>query len=245
MEDSIAESYPPPERVLIIYAHPDDAEFFAGGTIARWAAEGAHITLCLITSGDKGSGDRNVVSHELALLREEETRAAANVLGIKECIFLRFKDGELEPTLNLRRHIVRMIRLKKPDTVLSSDPQSRWRGDRRLNHPDHWIVAGEVMSAVYPAARDHLNFPELAIDEGLEPHITQYLYLALATDPNVRIETTDHVETQLNALAEHRTQVGDDISKLRERMQHRYDKTLTRSRDHLRYADYFRLIRLG
>lgn len=245
MEDSIAGSFPPPERVLAVYAHPDDAEFFAGGTIARWAAEGAHITLCLVTSGDKGSGDREAVASELALLREEETRAAAAVLGIKECVFLRFKDGELELSLNLRRHIVRMLRLKKPDTVLSSDPHYRWRGDRRLNHPDHWIVASEVMSAVYPAARDHLNFPELAIDEGLEPHIAKYLYLALPTEPNVRIETTDFVETQLEALAQHRSQVGEDISRLRERMQQRYDKRLTTSRDHLRYADYFRLIRLG
>lgn len=244
MEDSIAGSYPAPRRVLAIYAHPDDAEFFAGGTIARWASEGAEITLALVTSGDKGSSDRTTLPDLLMHQREQETRAAARHLGIQECIFLRRRDGEIQPSLDLRRHIVRLVRLKQPDTVLSSDPGYRYRRDNRLNHPDHWIVASEVMSAVYPAARDHLNFPELFLDEGLEPHITAYLYLALPTHPNLRIETTDFVEQQIQALGEHKSQIGD-IERLRERFKQRYDKRLTTSVDQLRYAEYFRLIRLG
>ena len=238
-------SYPKPERVLIVYAHPDDAEFFAGGTIARWASEGAHITLCLVTSGDKGSGDRAMTSTKLMTIREAETRTAAQELGIQDTIFLRWRDGEIQSGLTLRREIVRMIRLKKPDTLLSSDPTNRWRGDRRLNHPDHWIVADEVMSAVYPAARDHLNFPELMRDEGLEPHITPYLYLALPTDANLRIDTTDFQAQKLRALQAHQSQVGTNIEALGERLNHYYDRQTTLDRDELRFVEYFRLMRLG
>lgn len=238
-------SYPIPKRVLIVYAHPDDAEFFAGGTIAKWASEGAHITLLLITSGDKGSGDWAMTSEQLIGVREAEARAAAEVLGVQDTIFLRWRDGEIQANLTLRREIVRMIRLKKPDTLLSSDPLNRWRGDSRLNHPDHWIVANEVMSAVYPAARDHLNFPELMRDEGLEPHITPYLYLALPTDANLRVDTTAFQEQKLKALQAHQSQVGQNIEELRKRMRRYYDRTETLSRDELRFVEYFRLIRLG
>jgi LmbE family N-acetylglucosaminyl deacetylase len=241
--ETIVETYPIPKRVLVIYAHPDDAEFFAGGTIARWASEGAHITLLLITSGDKGTGDRAIPSEMLSKMREAETRAAAEKLGIQDVIFVRWRDGEVLPSLDLRRIMVRMIRLKQPDTVLSSDPQTRWRGNRRLNHPDHWIVAGEVMSAVYPAARDHLNFPELLEDEGLEPHITPYLYLALPTTPNLRVETTDFQEQKMMALREHQSQIPD-FEERRQKLAERIDLTLS-TPDKPRYAEYFRLIDLS
>lgn len=236
-------TYPIPKRVLIIYAHPDDAEFFAGGTIARWADEGAQISLFLITSGDKGTGDRSLNPIALRDIREAETRAAAAQLGIQEVSFMRRRDGELMPSLQLRRAIVRMIRLKRPDTLLSSDPTTRWRGGQRLNHPDHWIVASEVMSAVYPAARDHLNFPELLTDEGLEPHITPYLYLALPTAPNLRIETTAYQAQKLAALAEHKSQIPD-MEGLSQRLAERIDLGLS-SPDRPRYAEYFRLINLA
>jgi len=228
--------------VLIIYAHPDDAEFFAGGTIARWADEGADITLFLISSGDKGTSDRSLSSRELRDTREQETRAAAEQLGIRDVVFMRVPDGEIQPGLHLRRAIVRMIRLKRPDTVLSSDPVNRWRGDNRLNHPDHWIVASEVMSAVYPAARDHLNFPELLDDEGLEPHITPNLYLALPTEPNLLIETTAYQPQKLLALREHKSQIPD-FDMLKKRLAENNDATLSTPNE-VRYAEYFRLITL-
>ncbi|NDJ85140.1 MAG: PIG-L family deacetylase [Chloroflexi bacterium] len=243
MSETLLSNYPPPRRVLVIYAHPDDAEFFAGGTIARWASEGAHITLFLITSGDKGTGDRTFSPADLRNLRETETRSAAEMLGINDVIFMRWPDGEVISSLALRRAIVRMIRLKQPDTVLSSDPRNRWRGNRRLNHPDHWIVASEVMSAVYPAARDHLNFPELLRDEGLEPYITTYLYLALPTEPNLRIETTAFQPQKLAALSEHKSQIHD-FEALRQRLAANHDLTLS-SANEPRYAEYFRLITLS
>ncbi|MBI5930054.1 MAG: PIG-L family deacetylase [Chloroflexi bacterium] len=237
---SIASQYPIPKKVLAIFAHPDDAEFFSGGTLARWASEGAHITLFLLTSGDKGTGDRSLSPAQLVATREAETRAAAAQLGFHSVIFQRMSDGELESSLSLRRAIVRMIRMKQPDSVLSSDPLARWRGNRRVNHPDHWVVASEVMNAVYPAARDHLNFPELLYDEGLEPHIARYLYLALPTEPNLRIETTAFQPQKLNALREHRSQIKD-FEGLKARLEKQQDLSFS-TPEQPRYAEYFRLM---
>lgn len=243
MTEALMTTYPTPKKVLVIYAHPDDAEFFAGGTLARWASEGAEISLFLITSGDKGTGNRAISPAQLRKIREAETRAAAEKLGIRQVVFMRLKDGELQTGLALRRAIVRMIRLCQPDTVLSSDPLNRWRDNNRLNHPDHWIVADEVMSAVYPAARDHLNFPELLNDEGLEPHITPYLYLALPTQPNLQIETTAFQTQKFMALREHHSQIPDFEASL-QRWQQRSDPDLS-TPEQPRYAEYFRLITLS
>lgn len=156
---------------------------------------------------------------------------------------MRWRDGELMPSMAMRRAFVRFIRLYRPDTVLSSDPETRTRNDTRINHPDHWIVASELMHAVYPAARDHLNFPELLEDEGLEPHITPHLYLALSKRPNLRILTDDYQEHKFRALAEHRSQVGTDLDKLREKLAAYADEELSNEVE-LHYAEYFRLVSL-
>jgi LmbE family N-acetylglucosaminyl deacetylase len=97
--------------------------------------EGAHITFVLATSGDKGSSDPEMTGERLAEIREEEDRKAAHTLGVKDVIFLRYSDGELQPTLQLRRDIVRLIRLKQPDIIVTGDPTVYWYGDRGLNHP--------------------------------------------------------------------------------------------------------------
>ena len=239
------EGLPTPERVLIVLAHPDDAEYFAGGTLAHWAKAGAHLTLLLVTSGGKGSSDANQLdARTVADIREDESRAAAERLGIKEVIFLRWPDGELTASLTLRRAIVRMIRLKRPDAVMSSDPLRRWgQHAASINHPDHAAVAEAVQAAVYPAARDHLNFPELFVDEGLEPHKTRWLYMALPTEANYRLEITHTRADQIAALKLHTSQI-DDVQAWEERMAIRFDKDLT-SDGPPRYAEYFRVFDLG
>lgn len=245
MTSEFLKSLPTPEHCLIILAHPDDAEFFAGGTLAKWASDGCRLTLFLMTSGDKGSGDLTTLDGaKVAAIREEEARHAADKLGIQQVIFQRMKDGELSNSLELRRAIVRMIRLKRPDAVMSSDPMLRTRGHTRVNHPDHWSVAEAVLSAVYPAARDHLNFVELFRDETLAPHIVKWLYMALSPMPNYRVETTAYRQTQVDALKEHRSQVGDPAL-FEKRMRERYDPDLTRDENSPRFAEYFRVIQLN
>ncbi|MDQ7026536.1 MAG: PIG-L deacetylase family protein [Anaerolineae bacterium] len=208
-----------PLRILGVFAHPDDAEFFAGGTFAKWAADGAEITFVLATSGDKGSADPDMTSEKLAEIREEETKRAAEVFAVQDVVFLRHKDGELFPTLELRRDITRMIRLKKPDIVVSLDP-TRWYTGRGINHPDHRAIGAATLESVFPTARDRLNFIELERDEGLEVHKALTVYIAGAVEPNMKVDVTDHIDTQVKAILEHKSQIGEP-EKMGERIRER------------------------
>jgi LmbE family N-acetylglucosaminyl deacetylase len=195
--------------VMGIFAHPDDPEFFCGGTFAKWAAEGKQITFVLATSGDKGSGDLNMVSDQLVAIREVEERAAAARLGVQDVIFLRYPDGELKVSLNLRRQLTRLIRLKKPDIVVTNDPTARWHGTGYINHPDHRAIGDAALDAVFPTARDHLSFPELYRWEGLAPHKVKHVFVSGTRTPDTKIDVTDYLETKITALYEHKSQIAD------------------------------------
>lgn len=198
-----------PKRVLGVFAHPDDPEFFAGATFAKWAADGADITFVVATSGDKGSADPEMTSEKLVAIREVEEQKAAEALGVNEVVFLRYTDGELYPTLDLRRDITRMIRMKKPDVVVTLDPTVFWYGTRGINHPDHRAIGAATLEAVFPTARDRLNFIEMERDEGLEPHKALTVYIAGAAEPTVTVDVTDSIETQIKSLYEHKSQISD------------------------------------
>jgi LmbE family N-acetylglucosaminyl deacetylase len=199
---------PGPKRIAVIFPHPDDAEFTCAGTIARWAAEGHEIVYVLLTSGDKGSDDRELTSEQLVETREAEQRAACEILGVKDVIFLRYRDAELVPDLNLRRALTRVIRQLRPDVVVCYDPTARWFEQSYINHPDH-VAAGEAtLAAIFPSARDRLTFPEL-LAEGLEPHNVTEVYLAGAREPDVWIDVTDYLDLKLQALRAHVSQIGD------------------------------------
>lgn len=198
-----------PKRVMGVFAHPDDPEFFCGGTFARWAAEGAQITFVLATSGDKGSDDPDMTSERLAAIREEEQRSAAVVLGVHDVVFLRYKDGELLPTLELRRDITRLIRLRQPQILVTSDPTTWWTASNRLNHPDHRAIAAAALDAVFPAAGNRLYFIELARDEGLPPHQVEQVWITGAREPTTRVDVTDYLSTRIRALREHKSQIKD------------------------------------
>ncbi len=231
-----------PQRVLGIFAHPDDAEFFCGGTLARWAAEGAHVSLVLATSGDKGSDDPDMTHEELATLREEEAQNAASVLGLRGVTFLRYYDGELTPSLELRRDLTRQIRLQQPDVVVTNDPTAFWYGTGYVNHPDHRAVAEAALAAVFPAARDRLNFIEQERDEGLAPHKVARLYIALPTEKTTAVDVTNYMDTKLAALAEHKSQ----FQPTEERIQRIKDRNLDPEapEDTPRYVEYFRVMQL-
>jgi LmbE family N-acetylglucosaminyl deacetylase len=229
-------------RVMGIFAHPDDPEFFCGGTLARWAAEGAEITFVMATSGDKGSSDPAMTSERLAQIREEEECNAASVLGVKEVIFLRHPDGELQPTLELRRELTRLIRLKKPDVVVTSDPTVFW-GKRGLNHPDHRAIGVAALEAVFPTARDRLNFIELERDESLETHKVRQVYVAIPGEPTHKVDVTGYIETKINALREHKSQISD----IETVAQHIRERSLDPDspEEYTRYVEYFRVITLN
>jgi LmbE family N-acetylglucosaminyl deacetylase len=227
------------KRVMGVFAHPDDPEFFCGGTFARWAAEGAHVSFVLATSGDKGSSDPEMTGERLAIMREEEERKAAAALGVKEVIFLRYPDGELQPTLQLRRDLVRLIRLKQPDIVVTNDPTVYWYGDRALNHPDHRAIGAATLDAVYPTSRDRLNFIELERDEGLATHKVKHLYICGTVSPTVKIDVSDYLETKILALREHKSQIAD-MEAMAERQ--RNNRDVESPPEYIRHVEAFRVI---
>ncbi len=199
---------PTPGKVMVIVAHPDDAEFSAAGTIAKWAREGHEIVYVLCTSGDKGTSDRSIEPAQLAEIRQVEQRNACRVLGVSEVVFLGYEDGILISTLELRRDLVRQIRRFRPDRVVCQDPTSRWSGQRYLNHPDHRAAGDAALDAVYPSARDPHVFTEL-LAEGLEPHKVSEIYVISRDNADLWIDIEDTLELKIAALQEHASQIRD------------------------------------
>ena len=160
-----------PDRVMSIHAHPDDQEFTVGGTLAKWARAGSEIVTVCLTSGEAGSNRStppDMTRERLVKIREEEQRAACQVLGIADVVFLGYTDGVLEPTIALRRDLTRVVRRFRPDAVVCGDPTVRFYGNRYLNHPDHRVAADIALDAVFPSAETRFIFPEL-LDEGWRP----------------------------------------------------------------------------
>jgi LmbE family N-acetylglucosaminyl deacetylase len=237
--DFLPEDWKNPQEILVILAHPDDPEFFCGGSIARWTKHGHKVSYCLLTCGDKGTKDRNISSEKLCAIRHAEQIKAANVLGVSKVRFLDFPDGYLIPNLELRKDITRVIREECPDILVTCDPQTLYIRDSYINHPDHRAAGQAVLDAVFPAARDHLNFIELWRDEGLEPHIVREVWVSLTLEPNVTIDVTEFWETKIMAINEHKSQIGDpDALEKRMRDRHTQDSTLKNPR----YEEGFRRI---
>lgn len=194
------------QRVMVVTAHPDDAEFGAGGTVAKLVKEGKHVSYCILTNGDKGSGDRTMTPERLAAIREEEQRNAARVLGVEAVDFLGFPDCELEDTRETRRAVTAAIRRHRPDLLIAQNPHRT--KNLGASHRDHRTAAGIAIDCVYPLARDHMAFPEL-LEQGLEPHKVKELYLMWWDNPEVVVDTTDTIDLKLKALACHVSQIKD------------------------------------
>ena len=208
----------PIERVLVVVSHPDDAEFGAAATIASLTAAGARVDYVVTTDGGKGTDDPSVRPADLAATRAAEQRAAADVLGVSDIVHLNNPDGYLQPTLDLRRDITRQLRRFRPDVVITQNPQRRLDHNPFIGHPDHLATGEATMAAVYPAARDRLNFPEL-LDEGLEPWKVRQVLLTGVEEPNLWIDVADTFEAGLRALRCHVSQVDPDTieERVRER----------------------------
>lgn len=225
-----------PKRALVMVAHPDDAEFICGGTVARLCARGWEVTYCLATSGDKGTKDAEMTSAKLAEIREGEQRDACRILGAKDVIFLRYPDGFLENTHEFRGRIVRLLRELRPDTVIT------WDGFRRgFNHNDHRICGIATYDAVFPASRDPLYYPE-QIAEGLAYHRVGELLLAGSEDPDYFVDVSDYVDTKIEAVLAHVSQVARDqprdewVRDYRKRMRQQAETT------GIAYAEAFRRV---
>jgi len=198
----------PPQRAMVIAAHPDDIEFVVAGTVAKWVQAGTQIRYVLATSGDAGSHEPGMTRESLARIREAEQRAAARAVGVDDVVFLGYRDGEVEPTLALRRDLVREIRRFRPDTVICYDPTRLLVGDRYINHPDHRAVGQAALDATAPAAAMPLVFAELR-EEGLEPHRVKDVLIASTMEPNTWIDVSDTLDLKIEALHQHASQFPD------------------------------------
>lgn len=192
------------KRALVVGAHPDDPDFGAGGTAALWSREGWEFSYLVCTDGSKGSSDQSMTPERLVPLRREEQRAAAAALGVRECYFLDHVDGELTPNRELLGQIVRVIRTVKPLAVFTHTLDVIQR-NAFINHSDHRAAAQATVDAVYPSARDVLNFPE-HIAQGLEAHHVRELYLWGANDSNFTVDITEVVEQKIDGLMKHVSQ---------------------------------------
>jgi len=198
----------PPRRAIVIAAHPDDIEFVVAGTVARWVQAGTQVRYVLVTSGDAGSHQPGMTREELARIREAEQRAAAHVVGVDDLVFLGYHDGEVEPTLALRRDLVREIRRFKPDVVICSDPTPLFIGSDYINHPDHRAVGQAAIDAVAPIAAMPLAFAEQRA-EGLEPHRVKEVFVTSTAEPDTWVDVTSTLELKIEALRQHASQFPD------------------------------------
>ncbi len=193
-----------PESAMVILAHPDDAEFTVAGTVAAWVKVGCRVTYVVCTDGNIGSHEPGMTPQKLAEIRRAEQRAACATLGVSAVVFLGYDDGQLQPTLELRRDLVRMIRQYKPEVVITWDPTTVFIGDDYINHPDHRAAAQAALDAAAPASAMPLLWPEAGA-----PHRVRQVYVFGNDKPNVWVDVTETIEQKIAALKQHASQMGE------------------------------------
>ncbi|HET7037117.1 MAG TPA: PIG-L deacetylase family protein [Thermomicrobiaceae bacterium] len=207
---------------MVVVAHPDDAEFGSAGTLAKWAREGWDVYQVIVTDGASGGPDEATevgpeARRKMTETRKAEQRQAAAVLGVKDVIFLDYPDGEVQPSLELRKDIVRLLRTYRPTRVICPSPDRTWTPAYAIGryHPDHLAVGQAAMAAVYPAAQNPWDFPEL-LEAGLAPHKIQELYISGAPVNNHAVDISETIEQKIEALRAHHSQLGDHMEQIEE-----------------------------
>lgn len=195
-------------NILVMVAHPDDPEFFCGGSIGRWVKDGHHVGYVIVTGGDKGSDDPDMTPQRLVERRQVEQRNAGAVLGVSDIVFLSYLDGELFNTHALQRDLVREMRRARPEVVVTTDPQTIHWGARGINHRDHRAIGHAVNDAIFPGSSSRMYFTEL-LAEGLEPHSPRAVYYAGAVEPNLWIDVSDTIALKAQAVCQHASQVKE------------------------------------
>jgi len=233
-----------PGVAMVIIAHADDAEFAAAGTVALWAREGWDVYYVVCTDGGSGGPDEatdvsSAARQRVIETRKKEQQAAAKVLGVKDVLFLGYPDGQLQPDLALRCNIVRLLRRYRPTRVIFQSPDRAWAPTLRVGayHSDHMAAGQATLAAIYPASQNPWDFPELLEEEGLKPHKVSELYIMAAPVVNYGVDITTTIETKLEALRAHESQVGNHIADLEQRL--RFFSTEAGKRHGYAFAEEF------
>lgn len=196
------------KRILTIFAHPDDAETMAGGSLLKWAAEGHQITLCLITDGQAGTADPGDAPADVTARRAVEQARAAARLGAK-VVRLGYQDGLLQATLELRRDLVRVIRQVRPQLVVANDPTMWFRHGVYINHPDHRAAGQAAVEALYPAVKKASIFPEL-LAEGMHPHVVEEVWLGPTDEPDTWVDISEVMNEKIALICDHASQFNEE-----------------------------------
>lgn len=194
------------KRVLVVMAHPDDCDFGAGGSIAQWSAKGIQVSYCIITNGDQGGEESGIPLEEMAQVRQKEQRDAGAALGVSDITYLNYRDGWLMPSIELRKEIVKAIRIAKPDRMVVQSPERNWE---RIfaSHPDHLAAGETAIQAVYPDARNPYAFTDLK-EAGFEPWRVREVWMTGSPTPNHFVDITDTFSKKMAALHAHVSQTA-------------------------------------
>lgn len=193
-------------RVLVINAHPDDSDFGASGTIAKWIKAGIHVSYVFCTNGDQGGEESGIPVEEMAKVRQQEQRDAGKALGVTDITYLNYRDGWLMPSIELRKEIVKAIRIAKPDRMVVQSPERNWE---RIysSHPDHLAAGETAIQAVYPDSRNPFAFPELKA-AGHEPWRVREVWITGSPTPNHYVDITETFSRKMAALHSHVSQTA-------------------------------------
>lgn len=231
------------DSALVFCPHPDDAEFLAGGSMAKWSSEGKEVRVVVVTDGSAGHNDPTVDTDWLVKTRKEEQRAASAILGVKDVIFLGYRDGYVEDSHELRRDMIREIRRHKPDLLVGLDPTTYYFAQRYINHPDHRKVGEAFLAAVNPGATTVPLYREELFDKGFEPHRVKYCLLGFSANPDYFIDITDFIDKKVAALAAHDSQMQnmDAVATIGDRVKEMGKMVAQASSLEIEYAEAFKL----
>jgi LmbE family N-acetylglucosaminyl deacetylase len=232
------------ERVLVVTAHPDDVDFGAAGTVARFTDRGIEVTYCVCTDGDAGGFDLGLARADIPGIRRAEQIAAAKEVGVRDVRFLGYQDGRLTVTLELRRDISRVIRDVRPDRALIPSPERNW-ARLAASHPDHLAAGEAAIFAVYPDARNPFAHPELLRDEGLAAWTVREVWLMAHPQPDHFVDVSDCLDRKLAALRAHESQTAHiaDLDRMVGDWLRRNAELAGLGRD--RYAEAFKVVAVG
>ena len=227
-------------KALVFFAHPDDAEFMAGGSIIKWVAEGKEIVLCVVTNGANGSNDPAMARETLISSRMDEQREAAKITGVSDIVFLGYEDCMVEDSHELRRDMIREIRRHKPDIVIGPDPTMYFFADQYINHPDHRKVGEALCAAISPGAPTLPIYREELYDKGFEPHHLTAALFGMTGSPNFWVDIEDVLDKKIESVSVHHTQTPEFGDQFSERM--RMIANFSAEGSEHKYAEAYRLM---
>ena len=222
------------KKIMVILAHPDDPEFFLGGTIAAWSEQGHEVSYLLLTKGQRGVSPEYPDPALLGDVRVREQQNAAAILGVSKVDYLDYQDGYLVPDIEARKKVAREIRRTRPNIVATFDPMLIYQRGR-INHPDHRAAGQITLDAIFPAVENPAFFPEL-LDEGFAPHRIEELWLSSPVEANFEMDVTQKWHLRLKALLEHVSQVGEPKVFL----EHMEERRRVQFGEEMRYVESFR-----